>query len=306
MRANPLFGGNSNEPKTKKGDAAYHSFDAEIALQVSSVHAAIVYSNIVFWVRHSETNGKKFHEGRYWTYNSLKAFGKQFPYLTVKQIRTALEKLLEAGLIVKGNFAEDRFKRDIWYSLGDQICPEGQTDQPETANDTFATEGNTSAREGKCIKNKYKPDSKPYPLCPGGAEADGSDFDAVWEVYPSDRRRDRTKCERLFAEALKQVSLNELVVATQAYAAESSVFERSKVSFMDNWLRDEKWRRHIGDLRQKGLDAEACAVKQAERIASWIRDHHPMCQHITKSQVSDAIKRGLISKAEASAAGVLR
>lgn len=130
-----------------KEDAAFHSFDAGVAMRVG-INAAVVYRNLVFWVRHNQTNERNFHEGRYWTYNSLAAFDEQFPYLTAKQIRTALDKLLKAGLILKGNFAEDRFKRANWYALGEPICPEGQMEQPERADDG-------SAPEGKCIENRY-------------------------------------------------------------------------------------------------------------------------------------------------------
>ncbi len=152
-----------------KTDAAFHTFDPEIAVQVG-INAAVVYRNLVFWVRHNEANGRNFHEGRYWTYNSLAAFDEQFPYLTAKQIRTALEKLVEAGLILKGNFAEDRFKRANWYALGEPICPEGQMEQPGTADDPFAPEGSTSAPEGKCYRNRSEPDSRPTPRIVGGIE----------------------------------------------------------------------------------------------------------------------------------------
>ncbi|MFV0294264.1 MAG: hypothetical protein ACK5II_14060 [Paracoccus sp. (in: a-proteobacteria)] len=43
------------------------------------INAAVVYRNLVFWVRHNQTNQRNFHEGRYWTYNSLAAFDEQFP-----------------------------------------------------------------------------------------------------------------------------------------------------------------------------------------------------------------------------------
>jgi len=107
-----------------KTDAAIHSFEAEIAAQVG-INAAVVYRNIVFWVRHNEANRKNFHDGRYWTYNSLSAFDEQFPYLTAKQIRTTIDKLIEAGMVVKGNFAADRFNWANRFALrGKSISPQ--------------------------------------------------------------------------------------------------------------------------------------------------------------------------------------
>lgn len=288
-----------------KADAAFHTFDPEIAIQVG-VNAAAVYRNLVFWVRHNETNRRNFHEGRYWTYNSLAAFDEQFPYLTAKQIRTALDKLVAAGLILKGNFAEDRFKRANWYALGEPTCPEGQMEQPEVADDAFAPEGSTSAPEGKCIESRYKPDSKPYPSSANAEVAAVSDLDAVWEAYPKDRRRNRTACEKLVDGILLRVSLDELVAATRAYATESAEFTRNKVAFIDNWLRDEKWLRHVDDLYRCRVEAEEAAVKRAKQVAGWIKERHGMCAHLSEAQVRDAVDRGLITFEEARAAGFLR
>ena len=289
-----------------KGDAAHHSFDAQVATQVGSVNAAVVYRNIVFWVRHNQTNRRNFHEGRYWTYNSLAAFDEQFPYLSAKQIRTALDKLLDAGLIVKGNFAEDKFKRANWYALGEPICPAGQMEPPERSNDTFALEGRSSAPEGKCIENRYKPDPKPFPPSASAAEVTEADIDAVWNAYPNDRRRDRKTCKQHVAEAMRQVSLVELVTATQAYAAESDAFERTKVSFSDNWLRDQKWLRHVDDLRRNRSEVDDSAAKRSEKVVAWIKTRHGMCQHLSEAQVLDALERQQISRDEALEAGFLR
>lgn len=286
-----------------KADAAFHTFDPEIAMQVG-INAAVVHRNLVFWVRYNESNRRNFHEGRYWTYNSLAAFDEQFPYLTAKQIRTALDKLVEAGLILKGNFAADRFKRANWYALGEPICPEGQMDQPEAADVAFAPEGSTSAHEGKCYRNRSEPYSKPYPssACAGAEE---SDFKEIWDAYPEDRRRNHKACGRLVEEALQQVSRDELVAATRAYKTESADFTRSKVAFIDNWLRDRKWQRHVDDLRLARAQAEAAAVKRAGQIAGWIRARHGMCRHLTKAQVQEAVDRNLITLAEAQVAGCL-
>jgi len=284
-----------------KADAAFHTFDPEVAMQVG-INAAVVYRNLVFWVRHNEANRRNFHDGRYWTYNSLAAFDEQFPYLTAKQIRTALDKLVEAGLILKGNFAEDRFKRANWYALGEPICPEGQMEQPETADDAFAPEGSASAPEGKCYRNRSEPYSKPYP---SSAEEADADLEIVWAAYPEDRRRDRKACRQLVKDILRQVSRDELVEAARAYSAESADFTRSKVAFIDNWLRDRKWQRHVDDLRLARGEAEAAAVKRAEQIAGWIRARHGMCQHLTKAQVQEAMDRNLITLGEAQAAGCL-
>ncbi|MFC3528027.1 hypothetical protein ACFOMH_07525 [Paracoccus mangrovi] len=132
------------------------------------------------------------------------------------------------------------------------------------------------------------------------------ELEKAWKAYPADRRRDqRTSLERM-RQALSEISPDELIAAVRAYAVETEGFTRSKVSFSDNWLRDEKWRRHIDDLRRRKAETEAAAEKQLGQIAAWVKARHGMCKHLTKAQVVDAVERGLISRQEAHAAGVMR
>ena len=102
-----------------------HSFDPEIAGRVG-LNAVVIFQNITFWIEKNQANRRNLRDGRYWTYNSISAFGQLFPYLSEKQIRTALEKLVSAELIIKGNFSDDRYDRTCWYALGNSICPRGQ------------------------------------------------------------------------------------------------------------------------------------------------------------------------------------
>lgn len=130
-----------------------HSFDPDIAQRVG-INAAVIYQNIVWWTQKNAANGRHFHDGRYWTYNSIKAFDALFPYLTQKQIRTALDRLEGAGLIMSGSFNKAGYDRTKWY------CPAGQLHLPSGANG--------SAHEVKAIPDS-KPDIKPDDLF--GAEA---------------------------------------------------------------------------------------------------------------------------------------
>tara|TARA_Y100000310_G_scaffold109161_1_gene107573 strand:- start:78 stop:833 length:756 start_codon:yes stop_codon:yes gene_type:complete len=96
--------------------STHHSFNIDVA-EICGVAAAVIYTNIQFWVDKNEANGKHFYEGRFWTYNSIQAFSELLPYFTEKQIRGGLNKLIDAGLIVKGNFNKIGYDRTIWYSV---------------------------------------------------------------------------------------------------------------------------------------------------------------------------------------------
>ena len=96
-----------------------HRFDPEIAkfLGKNGVNAAIIFENLCHWTRKNEANSKHFYDGKTWTYNSISAFVKLFPYLSSDQIRGAIKKLKKAGLIETGNYNKKGYDRTLWYSV---------------------------------------------------------------------------------------------------------------------------------------------------------------------------------------------
>ena len=126
-----------------------HVFDIDVAQEVG-VNSAILLENIAHWVEHNRANEdkKSFHDGRYWTYNSMKAFSELFPYLKPNAVRTALKKLKDADLIIVGNFNKLAYDRTQWYALTEKaeailgistsICKKSQMDLEENTNG-FAT-----------------------------------------------------------------------------------------------------------------------------------------------------------------------
>lgn len=120
-----------------------HHFDIEIA-EAYGLNEAIILNNIRFWVLHNEANGTNFHDGRFWTYNSMKAFEELFPYMKPRGIRAALENLERNGLILTGNYNQSTYDRTKWYALSDKgyalfaqltaICQKRQMDLSEMTN----------------------------------------------------------------------------------------------------------------------------------------------------------------------------
>jgi hypothetical protein len=88
------------------------------------VHEAVILHNFIFWIKHNKANNRHFHDGRYWTYNTIKAFEELFPFFTKSQIRTALNNLQKNGAIITGEYNKLSFDRTIWYALTDKIYAE--------------------------------------------------------------------------------------------------------------------------------------------------------------------------------------
>lgn len=118
-----------------------HSFDVDVAKEVG-VNAAILLQSIKWWCEKNKANGKHYHEGLYWTYNSAKAWQELYPYLGKGAINTALKKLEERGYIRTGNYNKSAYDRTKWYAItddglslfGNSICQNREMEELESGN----------------------------------------------------------------------------------------------------------------------------------------------------------------------------
>ena len=134
-----------------------HSFDIDIAKEYG-INAAVIYENIRHWAAVNKANGRNVRDGYAWTYNSVKAFGEIFPYLSYKQIRAALKTLASAGLIISGVYNKDPRDRTKWYTTED-----GNMQLPTGANDELPSRANGDAPQGEPlpdINTVIKPNEK--------------------------------------------------------------------------------------------------------------------------------------------------
>ena len=126
-----------------------HVFDIDVAQEVG-VNAAILLENIAHWCEHNKANGENYHDGHYWTFNSMKAFEELFPYIKARGIRTALDKLKEEGLIIVGNYNKSPYDRTQWYALtekaeallgiGKSICQKRQIKTSDVTNESVTND----------------------------------------------------------------------------------------------------------------------------------------------------------------------
>lgn len=138
---------------------ALHMFNPNVA-KAYGVNAAVIFQNLAYWIEHNMANGTNFYDGRYWTYNSVKAFSELFPYLTEKQIRGALKKLEDGGMILVGNYNKSAYDRTRWYALADNgisIYTKGQMDSADMENEN-APEGEPIPDINANVTTSDKPD----------------------------------------------------------------------------------------------------------------------------------------------------
>lgn len=113
-----------------------HSFNPEIATKYG-LEEAILLNHIAFWTSKNKANEKHYHDGRYWTYNSTRAFSIQFPYIPQRTLTRKLQNLVDKGLLITANYNENKYDRTLWYALTDlaeSIMPKCQMDIAKMSN----------------------------------------------------------------------------------------------------------------------------------------------------------------------------
>jgi len=148
-----------------------------------------------------------------------------FPYLTDKQIRTALQKLEDDKFVVSGSFNKSAYDRTKWY------CPSMKTDLPLRANGI--------APEGKPIPD-INTNNKPDIITPYNPPRDERAFDEFWKLYP--RRQGRRAAEKAFERAIKRSPANEIL---QGLIDQLPTFDEKEKKFVPHpstWLNQDRWK----------------------------------------------------------------
>lgn len=124
-----------------------HSFDIEIAIKYGT-NIALFLNNLAFWIKKNAANNKHFHDGTYWTYNSVEAYQILFPYMKPRAVRTMIEQSINHGLIQKGNYNSNHYDRTAWYALTEKgekilnvsICQKRQMEKSPLTNEFVSSD----------------------------------------------------------------------------------------------------------------------------------------------------------------------
>ncbi|MBE3610504.1 hypothetical protein [Campylobacter californiensis] len=186
-----------------------HSVDVELACKIG-FNEANVLGFIAYWVKNNRDNNKNFYDGKYWTYNSVEALQKQFPYWTKRQIYGIIDKLESIGAIKKANYNKNKFDRTAWYSLDDSFMYliNSEMDVTDTEFDFTNSEMDVTQSAHPSPQNaislKYQTNIKPIakanskPLTPLPPTQVLPDFldPALWEQYLAYKKERKEKLSK--------------------------------------------------------------------------------------------------------------
>jgi len=131
-----------------------HSFDVRLA-SLYGVHEAILINHFMFWISHNKRLDRNFREGRTWMYQSQEEIAAHYPYLNRKQVMLIVNKLVEFGVLIKGNFTKNKFDKTLWYAFKDEEkFIQSFREEPRSQELDYRKSEHENCIQGKDTKNK--------------------------------------------------------------------------------------------------------------------------------------------------------
>lgn len=134
-----------------------HSFNVELATMLGLTEA-IVLQHFHFWHQRAQHLPDMHREGRVWFFRSVAEMREVFPYLSDANVRTAIQHLIDRGLVTKGNYSSESMNKATWYSLNDSAIQFFHFSNPANpfteSTNPFAESTNAFAESGKSIDNR--------------------------------------------------------------------------------------------------------------------------------------------------------
>lgn len=168
-----------------------HFFDTEIA-EAYGVNCAVILNHIYYWCLKNEADNINLKDGRYWTYSSIKALCKLFPYLTRDSIQYAIRKLVDAGMILEGEFNENKMDRTKWYSITEKSelhfgkKAEAFRNIPKCGDNYIYIESHKNNKNNNKTYGDSENSSSPTDTSsrPSDGQSLDSFFNDIWKLYP--------------------------------------------------------------------------------------------------------------------------
>lgn len=240
---------------------------------VYGLEEAIFLHSLMFWYRTNRGNDQNFYDGRWWTYNSVKAFEAIFPWWNGGQIRRIIARCREKGALLAGNYNEDQRDRTAWYTPSDEllelygesancICRKQQMQSSESSA-SFDENGKCNIR--KPCSNHVETDTIPPNPPEGDAPPEQSEsadkpkpkptrreksapshnpeaFEIFWAGYP--RKDDRKAAIRAWDKLKPDKPLCRVMYAALLRQKESKQWTRDNgryIPMFPTWINGRRW-----------------------------------------------------------------
>lgn len=85
--------------------------------KILGLNEAIVLQQINYWLEINKKKNNNFHDGKYWTYNTIEDWQKQFPFWSKETVKRIFSKLRKMDILITANYNRMKLDRTLWYSI---------------------------------------------------------------------------------------------------------------------------------------------------------------------------------------------
>lgn len=240
--------------------------DTGLACQYG-VDEAIFLQTIGYWIEKNHANGVNRVAGRTWTYNSLPALAKMFPFWSTRVLERIIGHLTEAGAVITAEHS--RGSRVKWYALSDDVlCAFGlddcMSDAAESTEDAASALQNCSeepispngeiaqtispngenhlTKRGDVICNNNNTTNTPKAPKRGDRDPDDypDEFEEFWAAYP--RKTDKRRAFRAWRKAkLTRADLPDILSSLKAWMQCDQWQDPRFIPHPTTWLNNRRW-----------------------------------------------------------------
>lgn len=199
-----------------------HHFEIKDAEEYG-VECAIILYNIKFWEQTNRANRRNYKKGRYWTYNSAKAFSELFPYWSRRKISRLLAKLEEQGAIIKDNFNDNKYDQTLWYSPVNpfgQNCPRVWSESTNSVDESV-----------QCTSTYINTDEN--------TDNNGDLIEEIYQAYP--KKVGKGSAIKAIKKAIKTIDPNELLEIVKIYSTKVDGQDKKFIPHPSTWFNDMRW-----------------------------------------------------------------
>jgi|SRR5690606_37539070 len=97
----------------------HFSVDVTLA-DVYGLNCAFLIHHFQHWIRFNRDRARNRRDGRTWTYQTYDEIASHFPFLNYDQVRYAIDKLVERGVILKANYNKRHMDKTCWFAFSEE------------------------------------------------------------------------------------------------------------------------------------------------------------------------------------------
>ncbi|WP_398472854.1 hypothetical protein [Tardiphaga sp.] len=235
------------------------TFDVEIAKEYG-LECAVLFQAIGYWARHNRSKPDRQRDGKAWMYMSRREWLEEFGYIGEGTLRSALQKLANAGLIERGNYSEGMYARTTWYTLTETGWELWLKQPKGLANSAKGFGENSQTITDTNITTTHS-------TLPPTPKGEPDKFDEIWKAVwkRGGGSQPRQPAARAYAAAIKSGARHEDILA--AVKARIGVDKPDTVyaPMLSTWMNQRRWENEGAEPVMSAADLDAANRRLEER-----------------------------------------